>query len=90
MQRLLILQSLWAMERRHTDGFERSLEENIEMIVGAGFDGVTTHCANRDAVRRLHLVGDRSHFFSRWEIAWPVSDEMRDRWSESLQLEQMA
>ncbi len=29
MQKLAILQSLWAMERRHTDGQERSLEENI-------------------------------------------------------------
>ena len=26
-QELVVLQSLWAMERRHTDGFERSLEE---------------------------------------------------------------
>ena len=26
-QRLLVLQSLWAMERRHTDGIERTLEQ---------------------------------------------------------------
>ena len=26
-QRLLVFQSLWAMERRHTDGYERTLEE---------------------------------------------------------------
>ena len=31
-QRLLVMQSLWAMERRHTDGVERTLEENVEMI----------------------------------------------------------
>ena len=31
-QKLLIFQSLWAMERRHTDGFERTLDENIAMI----------------------------------------------------------
>jgi hypothetical protein len=53
MQRLLILQSLWAMERRHTDGLERSLEENVEMIVGAGYDGVSGHYHDRDYVRRL-------------------------------------
>jgi hypothetical protein len=41
MQNLLFLQSLWAMERRHTDGVERSLEQNIEMILGADFDGVS-------------------------------------------------
>ena len=41
MQNLLFLQSMWAMERRHTDGVERSLEQNVEMIVGAGYDGVS-------------------------------------------------
>ncbi len=53
MQRLLVFQALWAMERRHTDGFERSLEENIAMIVNAGFDGVSADFRNREAVRRL-------------------------------------
>ncbi|MFT3974553.1 MAG: sugar phosphate isomerase/epimerase [Amaricoccus sp.] len=52
-QRLLVLQSLWAMERRHTDGFERTLEENVAMIAGAGFDGVSTHWTDRAAVARL-------------------------------------
>lgn len=53
MGRLIVLQSLWAMERRHTDGFERSLEENVGMIVAAGFGGVSGHCTDRDAMRRL-------------------------------------
>jgi hypothetical protein len=53
MQKILILQSLWAMERRHTDGFERSLEENVEMIVNAGYDGTSSDYSNRDFVRRL-------------------------------------
>lgn len=52
MQRLLVLQSLWAMERRHTDGFERTLEANVEMIAGAGFDGISAHWTDRDEVRR--------------------------------------
>ncbi|GGE02767.1 xylose isomerase [Aureimonas endophytica] len=43
MQRLDVFQSLWAMERRHTDGMERSLEENVAMIAAAGFDGVSAH-----------------------------------------------
>ncbi|SAK94005.1 hypothetical protein AWB79_07040 [Caballeronia hypogeia] len=52
-QQFLVFQSLWAMERRHTDGFERSLEENVRMIAEAGFDGVSAHCTNRDYFRRL-------------------------------------
>jgi hypothetical protein len=52
-QRLDIYQSLWAMERRHTDGYERSLEENIELIAQAGFNGVSGSYTSRDEARRL-------------------------------------
>lgn len=52
-QRLLVFQSMWAMERRHTDGRERSLEENVQMIAGAGFDGLSAHYTDRASVRRL-------------------------------------
>lgn len=54
MQKLLIFQSLWAMERRHTDGHERSLDENIAAISGAGFDGISAHYTNRHDVVRLN------------------------------------
>ncbi|WDZ80006.1 sugar phosphate isomerase/epimerase (plasmid) [Ensifer adhaerens] len=54
MQTLLVFQSLWAMERRHPDGFERSLEENIADIVEAGFDGISAHYTNRNDVIRLN------------------------------------
>jgi hypothetical protein len=58
-QRLLVFQSLWAMERRHTDGFERTLEDNLRMIAQAGFDGVSAHYMDRAAVRQLaQLRGD--------------------------------
>jgi len=53
VQKLLVFQSLWAMEQRHTDGVERSLEENIEMIAGAGFQGISGDYRNRDHVRRM-------------------------------------
>jgi hypothetical protein len=39
MQKLLVYQSLWAMERRRTDGQEWSLGQKLEMIRDAGFDG---------------------------------------------------
>lgn len=55
-QELLVLQSLWAMERRHTDGVERSLEENIAMIAGEGFDGVSTHWTDRETVSRVSAL----------------------------------
>ncbi len=54
MQRLHIFQSLWAMERRHTDGHERSLAENIAMIAEAGFDGISAHYTNRADVVALN------------------------------------
>jgi hypothetical protein len=54
MQKLLVFQSLWAMERRHTDGHERSLDENIAMISEAGFDGISAHYTNRPDVLRLN------------------------------------
>ena len=53
MQRLLVFQSLWAMERRHSDGFERSLEQNIEMIADAGFDGISADWRDRKTVQRM-------------------------------------
>ncbi|MFM0398177.1 sugar phosphate isomerase/epimerase family protein [Paraburkholderia aspalathi] len=52
-QRLLVFQSVWAMERRHTDGYERTLEENVRMIAAAGFDGVSAHYTDRASVQRL-------------------------------------
>jgi hypothetical protein len=56
MQSLSIFQSLWAMERRHADGYERTLEQNIEMIHAAGFDGVSADYRDRDFVRRLSAL----------------------------------
>ena len=38
-RRFLVYQSLWAMERRRPDGLEWTLDEKLEMIRGAGFDG---------------------------------------------------
>ncbi|HEU4548573.1 MAG TPA: hypothetical protein VFS01_02680 [Rhizomicrobium sp.] len=38
-QKLLVYQSLWAMERRRPDGEEWALDEKLAMIRDAGFDG---------------------------------------------------
>lgn len=58
MQEIVVLQSLWAMERRHTDGIERTLETNVEMIAEAGFDGLSSAWTNRAEARRVtDLIG---------------------------------
>ncbi len=53
MQDLLIFQSLWSMERRSARYPELSLEENIEKIAAAGFDGISTHWYDRNVVSRI-------------------------------------
>lgn len=52
-QRILFFQSMWAMERRHTDGQERTVEENLGLIAQAGFDGISAHWYDRASVRQL-------------------------------------
>jgi hypothetical protein len=46
-QKLLVYQSLWAMERRRPDGAEFSLTEKLEKIRDAGFDGAGVRFADR-------------------------------------------
>jgi hypothetical protein len=41
------------MERRDTDVFERSIEENVEMIINAGYDGTSSDYRSREFVRHL-------------------------------------
>jgi sugar phosphate isomerase/epimerase len=50
-QHLLVYQSLWAMERRHPDGLEWSLETKLRMIHEAGYDGVGLRFIDPDYVR---------------------------------------
>ena len=40
------------MERRHTDGNERTLEQNVELILDAGFDGISLSFTDARVARR--------------------------------------
>ena len=52
-QRFLVYQSLWAMERRRPDGLEWTLDEKLQMIHRAGFDGAGVRFADRAYVREV-------------------------------------
>ncbi len=53
MQKLLVYQSMWAMERRRPDGAEWSLVEKLEMIREAGFDGAGVRFFDFDYAREV-------------------------------------
>lgn len=53
MQQLRVYQSMWAMERRRPDGAEWSMQQKLDMIVGAGFDGVGLRFADRAYVAEI-------------------------------------
>jgi hypothetical protein len=53
LQELKVYQSLWAMERRRPDGLEWSLEEKLEMIRAAGFDGAGVRFADLQYARTV-------------------------------------
>jgi len=57
MQKLIVMQSLWAMERRHSDGHERTLEENVGMIIAAGHDETIPVSAAEDLLAAAEEAG---------------------------------
>lgn len=51
-KRFLVFQSMWAMENIH-HGHSRSVEDNLQQLAAAGFDGFTDHYYQRAHVQRL-------------------------------------
>jgi hypothetical protein len=66
MQKLLVFQSLWAMERRRPDGLEWPLEEKIRMIAEAGFDGASVDFGDLDFAR------DATTLLRQHGLAWQI------------------
>jgi hypothetical protein len=73
-QRLLVLQSLWAMERRHPDGVEWPLERKLAMIRDAGFDGAGVRFAD-DAHARQVTGFLRAHGLAWQAQCYPATVE---------------
>ncbi len=66
MQTLEVFQSMWAMERRRPDGLEWPLEEKLEMIATAGYDGV-------DVVASDPIAGRIGPLLDRYGLAATVT-----------------
>jgi hypothetical protein len=64
MQRLVVYQSLWAMEQRRPDGFEWSLDQKLQMIRDAGFDGAGVRFFDRDYARQV------TSRLREWGLTW--------------------
>lgn len=82
MQELLVYQSLWAMERRRPDGQEWPLEEKLNMIHEAGFDGVGIHefFAGKPAEIEQIVAFLKDHAMSWFVYCSPESvDEFADQ-----------
>ena len=64
MQRLVVYQSLWAMEQRRPDGFEWPLHQKLQMIHDAGFDGAGVRFFDRDYARQV------TQRLRDWDLTW--------------------
>ena len=74
MQKLQVFQSIWAMERRRPDGQEWPLEQKVEMIAEAGYDGMDLMSGQPEEARRAKALLDR-HGLACTCCAFPKSVE---------------
>jgi len=77
MQKLLVFQSLWAMERRHTDGFEPILQENLEKIQAAGYDGISFSLGDKAVARTIADFCARHGMAMEWQCFPRTVDDLK-------------
>ena len=65
------------MELRSDRRPERTLEENISLIAGAGYNGVSADWRNRDEVRRLHSLLRASGLSAEGQCFPKTIDELK-------------
>ena len=81
MQKLLVLQSLWSMQKLRGVPVERTLEQNVVLIKGAGFDGLSALWTDREQCREIarlaadaDLVVEAAYFPTDIESLGPALD----------------
>lgn len=72
MQGFQVFQSIWAMERRRPDGQEWTVEEIVEMVAAAGYDGLDLLTFQPEQARQAARLLDR-HGLARTCCAFPKS-----------------
>jgi len=74
MQQLNVFQSIWAMERRHPDGMEWSIEQIVEMVAEAGYHGMDLLTFRPEQSRKVNKLLVQ-HGLSCTGCAFPKSIE---------------
>lgn len=94
MQKLLVYQSMWAMERRQPDGHEWSLPEKLKMIRDAGFDGAGVRFfdfgqakAHVDILRDYGLTWQAQCYPQTVDDLKPILDNVAKLGAEHLNLQ---
>ena len=94
MQKLLVYQSLWAMERRRPDGLEWTLPEKLEMIRDAGFDGCGVRFFDFDYARtvtdflRAHQMTWQAQCYPRTvDDLKPILNHVRELGADHINLQ---
>jgi len=64
VQKLVVYQSLWAMEQRRPDGFEWTLDQKLQMIRDAGFDGAGVRFFDREYAQAV------TQRLRGWGLTW--------------------